>query len=201
MIKNMKIYVFDMGGVITKPSKLDKMYSAALMQCGCNKFKSYFYHSEKTIDVWKGLITDDEFFEYIRNVTGSLKTPTELENLYLLSKGGIYLDTMRFIYELSTSGNIVCLLSNLKRIDYDYLSEVIDISLFDELFLSYELGMVKPNEDIFRHVIDALGTNEFHFFDDSLKNIEVANSLGISAHQTTGKDIVKTISQIRNNRR
>ena len=42
MIKNMKIYVFDMGGVITKPSKLDKMYSAALMQCGCNKFKSYF---------------------------------------------------------------------------------------------------------------------------------------------------------------
>ena len=196
MIKNMKIYVFDMGGIITKPSKLDKLHSASGMQCGYHRFKQYFYHSQKTIEVWKGLITDGEFFEYIKNVTGSLESAAELERLYWLSKGGIYLDTMRSIYELSMSGNTVCLLSNLKRIDYDYLCENIDTSLFDQEFLSYELGMVKPDKDIYRHVIDSLGTNQFHFFDDSLKDIEVAASLGITAHHTNGENITKCLGAI-----
>ena len=195
MIKN--IYVFDMGKVITKPSKLDKVYSAGEMKCSYLDFKTNFYHSKESDEVYKGLITDDEFFEFIRKTCGSTKTVDELKKLYNLSKGGIYPDTIKLIQELKDSGNSVHLLSNLKQIDYDYLSSHMDLTLFDRLFLSFKLGMSKPHEDIYKYVIESLGTPDFYFFDDSLENITAAKKLGIHAHQTTGEDIVKCLRRIR----
>ena len=56
--------------------------------------------------------------------------------------------------------------------------------------------MSKPNEDIFKYVIDVLGTNEFYFFDDTLNNIISARNLGIDAHQTTGDNIEKCLRLI-----
>ena len=195
-MNNRKIYVFDMGRVITKPARLDKMYSMADMNCELSDFKNYFYNSKEADEVYRGLITDDEFFAYIKAITDSNKSVNRLQELYNLCKGGIYLDTIQVIEELKRTGNIVCLLSNLKKIDYDYLSENIDLNLFDKLFLSYQLGMSKPHEDIFRYVINELGTNQFHFFDDSLENIMVAKKLEINAHQTTGDDIIKCLRKL-----
>ena len=196
MVKNLKIYVFDMGGVIKKSAKLEQLHSVSEMKCDYRDFRKYFYHSQEAKDVYNGFITDDEFFTYIKEITGTRKSASELKRLYLLSKGGIYLDTMRMVYELKNSGNSVHLLSNLKEIDYEYLKDNIDVNLFDKLFLSYKLGMSKPDEDIYTHVIYALGTNQFHFFDDSRRNVLAALECGIHAHQVTGESIVKTVSQI-----
>lgn len=194
---NNDIYVFDMGRVITKPARMDLIYQAGEMRCSYPEFKFHFYDSQEADQVYRGIINDDVFFEYIKNICGSDRSTEELKELYTKNKGGIYLETMDVIRELKESGNGVYLLSNLKQIDYDFLKENIDLGLFDELFLSYQLGMSKPHEDIFEYVIDTLGTNEFYFFDDSSKNIVVAKSLGIDAHQTTGEDIRKCLRLIR----
>lgn len=195
MIK--RIYVFDMGKVITKPAKLGNMYLEADAKCRYEDFKNMFYYSKKTDEVYKGLITDDEYFDYIRTESGSSKTLGELKNLYLENKGGIYTDTMDAIKELKEEGNNVCLLSNLKDIDYQYLSQNIDMSLFDEQFLSYKLGMMKPDSEIYEYVIKKLGTNDFYFFDDTIKNIVSARILGIKGVNATGENIAKCLKMIR----
>ena len=197
MVKN--IYVFDMGKVITKPSKLYKMYDDSMMHLHCpfSDFKHYFYDSEEAKASYKGLMSDDDFFEYLRNITKSYLTASQLRDLYYQNKGGLYLDTINIIRRLKDAGASVNLLSNLREVDYEYLKENVDIHLFDQMFLSYKLGMVKPDEEIFRHAIETLGTNNFHFFDDSERNIMVAKSLGIDAHQVTGKTIVKCFEQLK----
>lgn len=183
------IYVFDMGNVITKPAKLKRMYDESLSLCDYETFKKIFYDSEEAKKVYKGEISDDEFFSKVKKQSGSKVEVRDLKRLYLENKGGIYQSTLDIIKELRNSGNFICLLSNLKEIDLQYLSSAIDMNLFDKKFLSFLMKMAKPDKEIFEKVINELGTNDFYFFDDSMKNITSANSLGIDAYNVTGDTI------------
>ena len=184
-----EIFVFDMGCVILKPSYLDKMYEEANTDCEYKVFKDLFYNSEYSQKVYDGTINDDEFFKIIKEKTNSKKNIEELKMLYLKYKGDVYSSTMNIIKKLKEDGNTICLLSNLKELDYNYLSNVIDMNLFDKTYLSYLMKMSKPNKKIFQKVINDLGTNRFYFFDDSIKNIEAAKNLGINAYNVTGENI------------
>ena len=55
---------------------------------------------------------------------------------------------------------------------------------FDQLFLSHEMQLAKPDPRIFQAVIDATGISpeETIFFDDSRSNIATAKSMGFQAH-------------------
>jgi len=60
-------------------------------------------------------------------------------------------------------------------------------TLFDTRFLSHELGLVKPDRDIFEHVVAGLGCapEEVLFLDDNQLNVDGARSVGIDAHRVT----------------
>lgn len=87
----------------------------------------------------------------------------------------------------------ICLLSNLKEIDYEYLKSVVDMEIFDEKFLSYEMGMIKPDKKIYNEVIKKIGTSNFYFFDDTEENVKEALNLGINAYQVTGESIKQKV--------
>ena len=61
-------------------------------------------------------------------------------------------------------------------------------SLFDEQFLSYEMGLVKPDIDLFHAVVDQLGTpaSKVLFVDDNQINVDGAAEAGIVAHLAKG---------------
>ena len=54
--------------------------------------------------------------------------------------------------------------------------------LFEKLFLSFEMGMRKPDPRIFRKVVQVTGINpsESVFIDDSRQNVEAAKSIGLA---------------------
>lgn len=54
--------------------------------------------------------------------------------------------------------------------------------LFEVIVISGEVGMVKPNEDIYLYTLDKLDVKpgEVFFIDDGQKNIDAANSLGMN---------------------
>jgi putative hydrolase of the HAD superfamily len=59
---------------------------------------------------------------------------------------------------------------------------------FEPRFLSHEIGLVKPDPAIYRHVIDALALppEAILFLDDNPANVEQARALGINAHRVFG---------------
>ena len=66
--------------------------------------------------------------------------------------------------------------------------------LFDRLFLSYEIGIHKPDDGIYIHVLQTAGLipAETVFFDDSLANIEAAEKLGITGiHIRDGHEVTE----------
>ena len=184
-----QIYIFDMGKVILKSANMKKMYQEAQAECNLQTFNQLFYGSNKTIEVYKGIIDDIEFFRWLKEQAKSQKTPSELINLYVQSKEGVYTDTIEIIKDLKRKKQRICLLSNLKQVDYDYLKSVVNMSLFERVFLSFQMGMAKPEPEIYQAVIQELGTNQFHFFDDNDENIKEAKKWGIDAHQVTGDSI------------
>jgi putative hydrolase of the HAD superfamily len=58
---------------------------------------------------------------------------------------------------------------------------------FTQIFLSFELGQIKPEPEIFRTMLMRLEAppSAIYFFDDSLENVEAANRLGINGFRVT----------------
>ena len=83
-------------------------------------------------------------------------------------------------------------------INYDELCNNIDISIFDNLFLSYEMQLLKPDSKIFLETIKKINDNpsNMYFFDDKEKNVNVAKECGINAYQCTGENIKEIICEI-----
>jgi putative hydrolase of the HAD superfamily len=90
------------------------------------------------------------------------------------------------------------LLSNTNPAHHRKLSQNYNFfSAFDQLFLSYQLGQMKPSPHIFDYVITHLNTaaNTIAFFDDGARNVEAAKSAGIHAFRVDSPDEVWAIAQ------
>jgi glucose-1-phosphatase len=135
-----------------------------------------------------GQFSDEEFREIIRQTLGFPLSDTEIDkawNAILLDIPADRIDLIKKIrqkypvYLLSNTNNIHIKASN------NYLKKEHGIShldqLFDQLFLSYEMGMWKPDVEIYHSVLKQLKLqpNDVLFFDDNLKNIESANDIGM----------------------
>jgi HAD superfamily hydrolase (TIGR01509 family) len=64
------------------------------------------------------------------------------------------------------------------------------IGQFDHVFLSFQMGFLKPDREAFEHVAGALGvpTGRILFLDDNQLNIDTALQLGFSAIRVAGVD-------------
>lgn len=81
------------------------------------------------------------------------------------------------------------LLSNTNSIHQRYGYQHYDfLKIFDKLFLSYEVGFVKPEEGIYRAVenFSGLPSEEHIFIDDIAEYVEAAKLLGWDGVQFTG---------------
>ena len=81
------------------------------------------------------------------------------------------------------------LLSNTSSIHITQVNKILEAStgvekledLFETVFLSYEMGLMKPDPRIYQKVLEQAGlkSEETLFLDDNLANIEAASKLGI----------------------
>jgi putative hydrolase of the HAD superfamily len=107
---------------------------------------------------------------------------------------GPYPGTTELLRETQRSVPIGCL-SNTNSLHWDYqFSQWPVLGLFDFRFLSFELGMVKPDEAIFQAVADRLpvGRERVLYLDDVAVNSDAARSFGFRAEQVRGIDEVRS---------
>lgn len=187
----MKYFIFDLGSVVVKPMKIEEIYNAFKWNISYDEFKVIFSNSEVAKEIHKGTISTKEYFEYLQKYATMPITFEQFLEAYKRSKQYPYEETISIIKMLKEKGNIVCLLSNLREIDFKFYQEKFDTNIFDQLFLSYELKLLKPDPEIYKIVINKLSAhpNQLYFFDDLIENVEAAKRLGINAYQITGETI------------
>lgn len=93
------------------------------------------------------------------------------------------------LFLLSNSNQIHydCYMGRFEK-EYGYSMEL----LFEKLWFSFQLGLLKPDPEIFRYVLNEAGLipEETLFIDDTLVHVEAARSVGINAfHLKPGLEI------------
>lgn len=190
-----KNIIFDLGGVV-----LNIDYSLAVKafkDLGLNGFDTFFSQAQQKqlFDLYeKGQLSSVEF----RNELKICCDPTHAGlddalidkawNSMLLDLPKERLDLlMRFKQSHRTF-----LLSNTNEIHIDSFNDYLrnnfhipDLSgHFEKLYLSYKVGMRKPDAEIFELVLSEnnLDPKETLFIDDSIQHIESANKIGIQTY-------------------
>jgi putative hydrolase of the HAD superfamily len=137
----------------------------------------------------KGEISDEDF---IRTLKTALKG-SATENQIIKAWNAMILDIpthrFRLIGELRKHYN-VHLLSNTNSIHIKEIRDYINTyhqdedwqNTFDKMFLSYEIGLRKPEPGFYEHVLNEINlkADETIFIDDSRANIKGAEKLGIN---------------------
>ncbi len=192
------VYIFGLGNVLVIPMNVEKLYEK--LECGISyqEFLMFFQKDYSVIDAHKGLISDETHIEKLLAFAKSRKTIEEYKKIYKDAKNGLFKETVDVIENLKKDGKKVCLLSNLRKIDFDWFKTIYDVSKFDELFLSYEMHMNKPDKRIYETVIEKLKISPYqiYFFDDNSENILSAKSCEINGYCVTGDNIKNTFEKI-----
>lgn len=97
---------------------------------------------------------------------------------------GVYDETIAIARELKQAGWHLCLLSNFSTEKFELVKKRYSfLSLFDDIIISGEHKLVKPDPAIFLLTLRKIQreAHECLFIDDSLPNIETARSLGFHA--------------------
>ncbi len=183
-----KNYIFDFGQVIVKfePEFMTKAY--------INDSKDVKAVEDIIFDrlYWdkldEGTITDDEVKQGIcSRLPERLKEKACLvyDNWY---KNLPFIDGIpELLKEIKANGGKLYLLSNISKgfaENYKNVPEISEIlNLFDGLVFSGPIGIVKPNKEIFEHLLLKynLGPEECVFIDDNKNNINGAKNVGINA--------------------
>ena len=101
---------------------------------------------------------------------------------------GLYPGALELLTELRGRFRLGCL-SNSNALHWPrFLSEMQLGNAFDHCFASHELGLLKPDREVFEVVLDTLGCapERVLFLDDNAPNVEGARASGLHAHRVQG---------------
>lgn len=191
MSATIRAVVFDFGNVII-PIDLSKLFQAFadLTFKSADRVKKLFDDAEIFRKYETGFYADDEFRDVIRQTLSYPLNDQEIDEAWnalfieVPAERIAFLESLRYrvpIYLLSNTNSI--------HIEYclHYFRQKFNLpdfrSLFEKAFLSYEMGLWKPDYAIYHQVIEEVGfaAEEILFIDDNPDNVDAARDLGIQA--------------------
>lgn len=187
-----KNIIFDLGGVLLNIDY--SLVTKAFLALGLTDFDKLYSkaHQTKLFDLYeKGQISSEAFRNHVKtcfSIPIDDETIDKAWNAMLLD---LPPERLHLLQQLKTKHRIF-LLSNTNDIHIQYINNylketfgIADLSgYFEKVYLSYEVGMRKPDAEIFELVLSEnnLDPNETLFIDDSIQHIEGAKKLGIHTY-------------------
>tara|TARA_B110000967_G_C18698676_1_gene466681 strand:+ start:95 stop:715 length:621 start_codon:yes stop_codon:yes gene_type:complete len=200
-MKNIKAIIFDLGAVILNinyQNTIDAFTKLGVQNA--STFYSKKVQTELFNQIETGRITAEEFLITLQRKTNkaTINQVKEAWNAMLLDLPD---DRIELIKVLKSKYRIY-LLSNTNSIHIDAFKKQLGIvkwqefsDLFDKMYLSHEVGMRKPNAEIFEHILaeQKLKAEEVFFIDDSPQHIEGAKKIGIQTHHLLDNEEITTL--------
>ena len=163
--------------------------------------------SAKNREYEQGFVTSDEISDHYHTHFPQLENESFLEswNSMLLEFPEYRL---KFIQKLADAKDYkLILLSNTNENHIEYIKQHVSFyedfkNCFDAFYLSYEIGLRKPNPNIFEFVLQQqkLKAEECLFIDDTQENTETASKLGFHTWnlEPTREDVIDLFTTKRN---
>ncbi|MFI3289776.1 MAG: HAD family phosphatase [Rikenellaceae bacterium] len=144
----------------------------------------------------RGEISVDEFCCEIRKASGLELTNDEIAKAYGALLVGIPVEKLRMIKSLRDRGFKIYALSNISEILIEPVLRFMEADslkvddYFDHMFLSYQMGVMKPDPKIYEMLISQSGVDPAQtlFIDDAEKNIVAAREFGLQVYLAEARE-------------
>jgi putative hydrolase of the HAD superfamily len=201
--KNISTIIFDLGGVLIRLDKRLCLASFAKLgikdiEIECYKQSGFFLQFER------GEISSEIFRDELRKYTEKILSDDEIDSAWCSFLREIPAQKLEMLLVLRRKFRVL-MLSNTSPIHIDfckkerfnYDNHTID-DFFDRRYLSYEMRMSKPDEDIFETLLaeEKTQASACLFLDDSARNIETARKLGFQTYLVKENDTLDFLLNI-----
>ena len=198
MIKNI---IFDFGGVLIPID--EALTHKAFSSLGSKKDLAEQRHIFNEIE--KGEVSADEFLSKIQPFFFRKIFKPELVNAYNAMLKPLPVERKNFLKRLKRDYRIF-LLSNTNELHINHIKDVAGpfeykqfYRQFEKVYYSHEVGMRKPDAEIFEMVLkeNDLKAEETFYIEDGKKHIETAESLGIKTwHFNPEEDDINDLGKV-----
>ena len=158
-----------------------------------------FYLTDFHKEYEKGMIDSSQFREEVRSYFEADWTDQKVDLLWNSLLGKIPKERLELIKNLRKIYQ-VGVLSNTNHIHILGVNEILKTDhglenfdpIFDWVFLSHEMGLAKPSQEIYDRLVKELHTtaDRIIFFDDLSANVKGASEAGINAIHVTGPEVI-----------
>lgn len=171
-----KLYIFDMGGVVVQNSDVfGEIYD--YLKISRDEFNKY---SGRNLELLSdGKISVQQFWRQFSENSGiPVSNDLFLEFFY----PEVDLEVVKFITELKHTARVVCGTNTIDS-HYDYHLAHKEYAVFNRIYASNKIGISKPETDFFRYILkeEKVSPAESCFTDDLPENTAAAGKLGIKA--------------------
>ena len=176
MIKNI---VFDLGNVILKGSPNIVLEQIKIDKKQYESIKNDFFNDWKSLDLGESTLR-----EQLEKCKFDFEIDSEIEEklLHYYKYRPFNVEILELIKELKDKGYKIYILSNNNKEAEKYLLEIPDFKALDGWIFSCDYQIMKPDSKIYNILFETynLKPEECFFIDDSRKNIETGNKLGMA---------------------
>ncbi len=180
-----KLVLFDMGGVLVELGPLAELLG---VDEDSADFWPRWLTSETVRAFEQGRCSVDEFGEGLVTEFALPISAEQLVENFARFPRGLFEGAAELVEETASVVD-TGILSNTNALHWDRQpdAEVIR-SLGGRSFLSYQLGMLKPDAEIFNHIVATTGykAEEILFLDDNQLNVDGARNVGLRSERTVG---------------
>jgi HAD superfamily hydrolase (TIGR01509 family) len=175
------VLLFDLGGVLVELG--DFPILPAWTSLTEAQLRDRWLHADAVRAFESGRIDEATFATAVVAEFDLQVTPELFLDTFRQWPRGLYPGAVSFLQKLGEAHPIACL-SNTNRLHWpQFEAEPGFLDCFANRFVSFELGLMKPDLDIFQHVSQALevDTQRILFLDDNQLNVDSARQAGLTA--------------------
>lgn len=184
--------IFDFGGVLINIDYQATIDSFEAL--GVDAKQAYYSQTTQSslFDAYEtGRINTQQFINGLLDELPAGTSPNEVAAAWNKMILDVPESSIKLLRKLRAKGYRLYMLSNTNSLHFDLAlrrwakaSDEMPNDLFDKVYLSHEMGMRKPNPEIFKRVCDEQGLEfaETLFIDDSIQHILGAQTAGLNVH-------------------
>lgn len=184
-----RVVVFDYGEVISvSQSAADRAALVEISGLDTGLFWELYDRYREDLD--QGVTLPREYWSLVARDAGVEWSPAKLQQLWaadIRSWISVEPGTVQLLAELHAGGTRVALLSNAGFDFSDPFRHSPMAAYFEAMFVSAELGLIKPDPEIYRVTARELGITpeQMVFIDNKKINVDAAVALGVTGHVFT----------------
>ncbi len=186
--------LFDIGGVLIELNGLPSLAKLLDSEQSHDEIYKNWMSSPAVIAHETGKISSDAFAEQIVNHLNINLSPDAFMANFATWIVGTFPNTFDLLHAIPSHITLAAL-SNTSEAHWVHVEATGLTENLDHLFLSHEIGYLKPDHQAFEAAAKGLQlpAEEIIFFDDNIDNVNAANAFGFKAYQAYNPEQVKQI--------